>query len=307
MATEQFENVSLNGFIDDYMQGQAQPFGAPSQPIQVFPLRMAVELMRPPTPLFRTQYNFLLLFTGGGGRQQVDNELITLATNEVLFIREGHLNAILEIDPATKGYFIYIDSTLLPRIVDDATLLRRFAFYPKHTVPPEVTKWLAGCCQLLADRREGGGAGVHLIDIQCALLRAMMMKIADTSAAQLIRPDRPSEITMRFRELVYAHHVEQRTVRFYADRLAVTQNYLNRCVKQVTGRPPKQHINETVVQFGKVLLLDRSKTISEVAFSLNFSDAAHFGRLFRQLTGLTPSAYRAAAMHGLSDYVQPSS
>jgi AraC-like DNA-binding protein len=292
-----YQHVSLQSFITQYMQGEAEPYGSPTRPLQVFPLHMATTLMRPPTPLFRTRYNFLLLFAAGGGRQQVDNETIQLTANDVLFIREGHLNAILEIDPATQGYFIYLDNTLLPTVLDDKVLLHRFSFHPRNPVPPEVMEWLSTCCELLIGQPSDQ---THLQDIQTSLLRAMLMRIADAAPAELIRPDRPSEVTMRFRELVYEHSHLHREVAFYAERLSVTQNYLNRCVKQVTGKSPKQHITEMVIQTGRAMLLDRSKTVAEVAYALNFTDAAYFGRLFRKLTGQTPTDYRAGLMHDLS-------
>ena len=48
--------------------------------------------------------NFLLLFSNGGGEQQVDYEIFELKTNDVLFTMEGYLNAIKSIDPLTQGY-----------------------------------------------------------------------------------------------------------------------------------------------------------------------------------------------------------
>jgi AraC-like DNA-binding protein len=106
---------------------------------------------------------------------------------------------------------------------------------------------------------------------------------------------------MRFKELVYEHVATNREVAFYADALAVSENYLNRCVNQLTRKPPKQHINEMVILRGKVLLQDRAKDIAQVAVELNFADPSYFGRLFKQVAQQTPTDYRNAFWQGLSE------
>lgn len=280
------------------MQNSARPIGGESKLIQIFPLGVATELIRTPTPLFKTRYNFLLIFSRGGGVQQVDNEIFELATNDVLFIREGHLNAIKAIDPATEGYFIYIDNELLPDIFTDKGILNQFSFYPKHSVSDAIMRWLITCCTLMVAPSD---TQAHTEHIQCALMHALIMKIANFSSETRSQPDRQSEITMLFKELVYENAISHRDVGYYADQLSITQNYLTRCVKQVTNKSPKQHLNDMAVHYGKALLLDQSKTVSEIAFALNFSEPAYFSRLFKQITGQSPSAYRESVLHDLSN------
>ena len=45
----------------------------------------------------------------------------------------------------------------------------------------------------------------------------------------------------------------------------------------------------------KALLRESGLSITELALELGFSSPAHFSSRFRQLTGLTPSDWRAAA------------
>ncbi|MEJ7666134.1 MAG: helix-turn-helix domain-containing protein [Hymenobacter sp.] len=158
--------------------------------------------------------------------------------------------------------------------------------------------WLGQCCELILGQTGEQG---YAEEIQCALLRAMVLKVAEASATTLCQPDRPSEITMRFKELVYEHVTTHREVAFYASALAVSENYLNRCVNHLTHKPPKQHITEMVILRSKVLLQDRSKDIAQVAVELNFADPSYFGRLFRQVAQQTPTEYRNAFWQGLSE------
>lgn len=298
MNYEDFDTVNFERFVAQYMSNRADSFGFRASDIQIYLLSIASSLIKTPSPLFRAKYNFLLLFSDGGGIQQVDNEIIELRSNDVLFIREGHLNAVKFIDPATSGYFIYVDSAMLPQIFIDRTLLNRLTFYPKHTVTADDMAWISQGCELLCQQK---GNNRYSREIQTALLKAIVLRLAEASPASLSKPDRPSEITMLFKELVYDHFVQQREVQFYADSLAVSENYLHRCVNHTTQKSPKQHVNEVVINYSKVLLQNPSKDIAQVAFDLNFSDPSYFGRLFKQLTQQTPTEYRKSFMQDLSE------
>jgi len=290
--------IDFEKFVDQYMEANASSFGFKAGDIQIYPLSIASSLIKTPCPLFRAKYNFLLLFSDGGGTQQVDNEIIELHSNDVLFIREGHLNAVKFIDPATDGYFIYVVSTLLPQIFVDRPLLNRLTFYPKHTVPTDDMGWLKQCCELLSQQPK---ADPYSREIQISLLRAIVLRLAEASPATLSKPDRASEVTMLFKELVYEHFLKQREVQFYADALAVSENYLHRCVTKITKKPPKVHINEAAINYSKILLQDPSKDITQVAYDLYFSDPSYYGRLFKQLTQQTPTEYRNLCMQDLSE------
>jgi AraC-like DNA-binding protein len=265
----------------------------------VYPLSVAEARIKPPTPLFKAEYSFLLLFRSGGGRQQVDNETLDLAANDVLFIREGHLNAIKSIQAGTKGYYIHLPCAVLPRIFTDRALLHRLTFYPKQAVSANEMDWLCQCCELLLN--QAGSPAGYADAIQVALLQAVMLKVAAAAPSTLCQPDRPSEITMRFKELVYEHVSTNREVAFYASTLAVSENYLSRCVRQLTRKSPKQHLNELVILRSMLLLQDRTKDIAQVAVELSFPDPSYFGRLFKQVTRQTPTDYRNALLHGLSE------
>lgn len=281
------------------MGNHSQPFTFSQNKIQLYPLNIASTFIKVPTPLFRADYNFLLLFLKGGGEQQVDYNIFELNANDVLFIRESHLNAIKSIDPSTEGYYIHIDSSLLADIFKNKALLNRFSFNPKHSVSKAEMKWLCQCCNLIIEQKNDTKDST---EIEISLLKAIVLKLAETWSPALTKPDRQSEITMVFKELLYENFMIRRDISFYADSLAVSENYLNSCVNHATNKPPKQHINELLMSHSKMLLQDLSKDISEVAFELNFSDPSYFGRLFKSLTKLTPTEYRNLYKQDLSEH-----
>lgn len=97
-----------------------------------------------------------------------------------------------------------------------------------------------------------------------------------------------------FLALLEERYVECHSAGRYAAAIGLTTQHLNRLCQQVTGRTTSDIIQERLVLEAKRSLVYTRMSISEVAYSLGFADPAHFSRLFRKNTGLSPKAFRDA-------------
>lgn len=84
-----------------------------------------------------------------------------------------------------------------------------------------------------------------------------------------------------------------RSAKDYADQLSIHVNYLNKVLKEMTGKTTTGLILERIVQEAKILLKHTDWNISEIAYSLGFEEPAHFNNLFKKHTSLTPKSFRA--------------
>jgi len=297
MKKEELQALDFKKFVALFMKGAEKPFEYSESPIQIYPLSYANVFIKAPTPLFKMEYTVLLVFTKGGGRQQVDNEFYKLQKNDVLFIREGHLNAIQSIEPDTEGFFIYLDYKILLRSIHDKNQLNKITFQPKHSLDTFNIKWVSDCLKLMKQLQNESGTTT---EIKVSLLQSVFLKLLETWPAVEHKLDRSLELTLKFKEVLFQNFTQNRSVKFYADTLAVSENYLNRIVKETTNKSLKSHIHEMVIFYSQVLLQRSEFTISQVAYELNFADPSHFGRLFKKIAGMTPSAYQDSTMQGLS-------
>ena len=94
-------------------------------------------------------------------------------------------------------------------------------------------------------------------------------------------------------ELVKQYHTRYRGVKFYADKLCLTPNYLSGVVKDYTGKTATEWVNEFVILEAKILLTDSELSIQEIAYQLHFTDQSAFGKYFKQLVGISPKLYRS--------------
>jgi AraC family transcriptional regulator, transcriptional activator of pobA len=86
--------------------------------------------------------------------------------------------------------------------------------------------------------------------------------------------------------------LQLKTAQDYAKNLNVHPNYLNRAVKEVTGKPTTVHISERIISEAKALLQHTDWNISDIAYALGFEYPTYFNNFFKKITGTNPKSLR---------------
>lgn len=107
---------------------------------------------------------------------------------------------------------------------------------------------------------------------------------------------RQEQLYMRFVDLLAKYHTQQREIAFYADKMCLTPKYLSQAVKEYSGRPASDIIDEYVLAECKSLLLSSNMSIQQISDELNFPSQSVFGKYFKRLTGLSPKDYRRQSL-----------
>ncbi|MES2678248.1 MAG: helix-turn-helix domain-containing protein [Bacteroidota bacterium] len=87
--------------------------------------------------------------------------------------------------------------------------------------------------------------------------------------------------------------LELKSAQDYAKQLSVHPNYLNRAVKEITGKSTTTHITERVISESKALLQHTDWNIADIAYSLGFEYPTYFNNYFKKVTGTNPNSLRA--------------
>lgn len=82
-----------------------------------------------------------------------------------------------------------------------------------------------------------------------------------------------------------------------ADQLCITDDYLSRIVKRVSGRTVGDMINQMLMMEACYLLRTSSLSIAQISQRLHFSEPASFTRFFIRVKGMTPKEFRNKAVH----------
>jgi AraC family transcriptional regulator len=88
------------------------------------------------------------------------------------------------------------------------------------------------------------------------------------------------------------HLGEQIVLATLAQLTRLSQHHFCRAFKQSFGVPPHQYHVQRRIEQAKLLLADRSISITDIGFTLGYSQTSSFSVAFRKNTGWTPSEYR---------------
>lgn len=82
------------------------------------------------------------------------------------------------------------------------------------------------------------------------------------------------------------------TVAWCAEQFHLTPSYFGDIVRREIGVTPQIFLQNKLLERAKSLLADHSLSINDIAQQLGFVYPNHFARLFRQKTGVSPTAFR---------------
>ncbi len=82
------------------------------------------------------------------------------------------------------------------------------------------------------------------------------------------------------------------SVKYCAERLFISANYLGDLLKKETGKSAQEHIQLKMIDMAKEKIFDTKKSISEIAYELGFKHPQHFTRMFKKQVGMSPNEYR---------------
>lgn len=96
----------------------------------------------------------------------------------------------------------------------------------------------------------------------------------------------------RFKRLLSRNYLHEHKLDFYASQLHLTPKSLSAAIKKQSGKSAGKWIDDTIVLEAKVLLQNKTLTVSQISAMLNFSEQSVFGKFFRANTGMSPIEYR---------------
>ena len=134
-------------------------------------------------------------------------------------------------------------------------------------------------------------------EIAKSLLQALIYEILQLFQAEKIGSEdrtltRKEKHLHNFVSLLFEHHMKERSIAFYADKMFITPKYLSQIVKETSGVHIQQWIDEMVIMAAKALLKSSNMTIFQISEEMSFANPSFFGTYFKKRTGLTPLQYK---------------
>lgn len=242
----------------------------------------------------------ILLIERGGGEMTFEAATIPFSAPSVILVPPAVAHGFRFQPNETDGYVVSFTEDVTAALGErSGEALARLKGSAEQPVVPlsgsEEARRLAGLCRELHDEgflaRDGYRVAMRAF---LALLAIEAVRLAASRARSGAVTLRPADPTVeRLRALVEEHFRSERTIGFYARKLAMTPDRLNDHVKRATGVTAGHLIRQRVLTEAKRQLVFTAAPIQEIAFALAFADHSHFARFFRKQTGMTPHEFRA--------------
>jgi AraC family transcriptional regulator, transcriptional activator of pobA len=249
------------------------------------------------TPLFKTSFYQIGLFSKVQFEvSHFGNSKIVDQKNAVVLFKPGQTCAFSKSDPNASGYAIMFQEHFIDWRLNNSNTLRDFSI-----LNPQVDCVLFLDDPVFADllhtaermhaeyRRTLDDWTLNILKLYAHILIEKINRISKHS------PQPATSIqfktTQDFKNLVYRHLHETKTVSDYADMLCITEKTLIKHLRHTMQTTPTDFINHLIVAESKAML-QRQASVDEVAAYFNFTDQAHFSNFFRNKTGQNPARFK---------------
>lgn len=247
----------------------------------------------------RHDYYAIMFIEKGQGIHYVDFHEYVVNDGLVFFLMPGQMHQLLFF-AEPKGHLIafteefLVANAISQRMIDDLYLFNEFGISPPL---PLNESQLPAFRSVFEQMRYFSESARYSTEAVASLVQLFL--ILSNNHCSIRKEDNTqlqesSNILLRqFRSLLNKRFATEHQVSGYADEIAVTADYLNKVVKNLTGISAKEHIQNKLVLEAKRALIFSEISNKELAFSLGFEEAAHFNNFFKKMTGMSPGEFRS--------------
>jgi len=147
---------------------------------------------------------------------------------------------------------------------------------------------------LLREKREGFQSGSLFLDGVATALASYLVRhysIAPSVERNSAGGMAPSTLR-RCIEFMEAHLERDLRLSELAREAGISAPHFIRSFRQSTGKTPYQLLLHRRVERAQILMRDHRTSLTGVALASGFADQHHLARVFRRITGVTPTNYR---------------
>jgi two-component system response regulator YesN len=94
------------------------------------------------------------------------------------------------------------------------------------------------------------------------------------------------------KDWIDAHFCEEVTLDEAAAKVQLSPYYFSKLFKESLGQTFIDYLTQKRIELSKNLLISTEKTFKEICFEVGYHDPNYFSRVFKKITGLTPSEFR---------------
>ncbi|MBX7058813.1 MAG: helix-turn-helix domain-containing protein [Leptospirales bacterium] len=263
--------------------------------------RMLRDHHRTATRPHRTDFYHILFFGRCAPVHRVDFQEVAVTPRSLLFLAREQIH---QFDAVRKysGQALIFTASFFCQSAADSDFLRGNVLFNQILSGPllqtdrETHARLRTILNWITEELQFGAAANPAILKQLVhLLLLLAERKIREGLPQARRSSREIQRTLAFRELIEKQYIAEKRVSYYAKRLMLPARDLAKATLRVTGKTPKQMIDDRLFLEAKRLLAHGDESVGEIARRLGFDEATNFAKYFRKHALLAPLEFRRSA------------
>ncbi len=266
-----------------------------------------INLKQPP---FRHEFFAIALKIAGGGKA-VSGHHTDFPEGYAIFFNSPFQILYWDILPDWEGYYIIFNQDFISKSPALNNILNRFPFLkiekdiPLEIEQKQVDEVIEIYDDIFEEYHSNHDDKFHIIESNVLLLlnyiKRYFRKVDTTLHVSEEVRKTDLKILGRFQTLIDTSFFnnsdtnlssKSHSTSYYADKLSIHPNHLNRIVKQITGQTAKQLIQIHIINLAKSRLINTNLSVKEIAYSLHYESPNNFSSFFKRVTKKTPNNYR---------------
>jgi AraC-like DNA-binding protein len=245
--------------------------------------------IRKTTPHKHDNYFEILYLSKGSGFHFIDNFQHKVNPPVLFFVRKEQVHH-WELTKEPNGYVVIIKKSFIEKTLDNELKLLFSKVSKLSCINVKDNETIERLFELLAE--ENKILTESTFTITEGLLKALLSKILEIARPTLKTPSTKSDLYNSFIEILSSGETLKNKVAHYAEKLNTSPQNLNAICRKVANQSATEVLGEFILSEAKRLLIYTTKTISEISYELDFSDASHFVKYFKKATRQTPQQFR---------------
>jgi len=246
----------------------------------------------------RHDYYTVLIIKKAKGLHKIDFNSYDLDEKQIYFVAPGQVHQVIE-EEKSQGFAMTFSNEFLLQnsiplsFIASLNLFQNYGQSPPLSLKEEKFKVIENFSDHIFSIFHGNstmkdlsvGAYLKLLLIECNNICSInpIESDVDTSGDNLVRT---------FKNEVDKHYKKEHSTIFYAGRLNITPDHLNRTIKSKIGKTAKEYIQTRLITEAKRLIYFTELSNKEMAYELGFNEPANFSAFFKKHTQLSPSSFK---------------
>ena len=254
------------------------------------------------TRLHHHDFAELALVVEGHGTEIINGQPHELRPGSITFLLPHHIHELRNRDPETplQVYNCLFDiSMVITAQIDPefgSLLMHSVHELPSYTdLDPETFSEMKAIYQKLLQEYAQSGLGRNSY-IRAKLLEALVLYVRSRPTVP-VSSDKETTPGAKHNfweiiQYVHTHYTHNLDSKMISDQFGVSVSSIHRSFKKHMGQGLQQYMHALRIRRASGLLIATEMSIHDVAVEVGFESYRTFSRIFKELTGMTPSDYR---------------